>query len=35
MCVYIKPSIFWNIFSKIEKAVNTFSILEKKISKND
>ena len=37
MCVlrtHIKLSIFRNIFSKIEKAVITFSILEKKISKN-
>ena len=32
MCVlkvHIKPSIFGNIFSKIEKAVITFSILKK------
>ena len=29
MCVHIKLSIFENIFSKIEKAVITFSILEK------
>ena len=26
---HIKPSIFKNIFSEIEKAVNTFSIPEK------
>ena len=31
---HIKLSIFRNIFSEIEKAVITFSILEKKISKN-
>ena len=31
----VKPSIFGNIFSKIEKAVNTFSILKKIFSKND
>ena len=38
MCVlrsHIKSSIFGNIFSGIEKTVNTFSILEKKISKNE
>ena len=38
MCVlriHIKPSIFRNIFSKIEKAVNTFSIAEKFFSKNE
>ena len=27
--VHIKPSNFGNIFSEIEKAVNTFSILKK------
>ena len=32
--VYIKFSIFKNIFSKIEKAVIIFSILEKIFSKN-
>ena len=35
MCAHIKLSIFGNIFSKIEKAVNTFSILEKIFSKNE
>ena len=30
----VKPSIFGNIFSKIEKAVNTFSIPDKVFSKN-
>ena len=36
MCVlraHIKLSIFGNIFSKIEKVVNTFSILEKTFPK--
>ena len=36
MCVlsaHIKPSIFENIYSKIEKCVNTFSISEKIFSK--
>ena len=32
--VHIKLSIFENIFSRIEKAVNTFSIPEKFFSKN-
>ena len=32
---HIKLSTFRNIFSRIEKAVNTFSILEKKNSKNE
>ena len=32
---HIKSSIFGNIFSGIEKAVNTFSISEKFFSKND
>ena len=32
--VDIKSSIFRNIFKKIEKAVNTFSIPEKFFSKN-
>ena len=32
---HIKLSIFENIFSKIEKTVNTFSILEKKYFKNE
>ena len=32
---HIKLSIFGNIFLKIEKAVNTFSILEKIFSKNE
>ena len=32
---YIKFSIFRNIFSRIKKAVITFSILEKKIFKNE
>ena len=30
---YIKPSIFQNIFSKIEKIVNIFSIFKKFFSK--
>ena len=37
MCVlraHIKSSIFENIFSKIEKAFNTFSIPEKFFPKN-
>ena len=29
LSVHIKPSIFENIYSKIEKCVNTFSISEK------
>ena len=32
---HIKLSNFRNILSEIEKAVNTFSILEKKFSKNE
>ena len=32
--VHIKPSIFGNIFLKIEKAVNTFSIPNNFFSKN-
>ena len=32
---HIKLSIFGNIFLEIEKAVNTFSILEKIFSKNE
>ena len=32
---HIKSSIFGNIFSRIEKIVNTFSIFEKFFSKND
>ena len=32
---HIKPSIFGNIFSKIEKVVNIFSIFEEFFSKND
>ena len=32
---HIKLSIFGNIFLEIEKAVNTFSILEKFFSKNE
>ena len=38
MCVlraHIKLSIFGNIFSKIEKDVTTFSILEKIFFKNE
>jgi len=38
MCVlraYIKQSIFRNIFSEIEKIINTFSILEKMFLKMD
>ena len=31
----IKLSIFGNIFLKIEKVINTFSILKKKFSKNE
>ena len=32
---HIKPSIFGNIFSKIKKTVNTFSISEKMFLKMD
>jgi len=32
---HIEQSIFRNIFSKIEKVINTFSISEKKISKKE
>ena len=32
---HVKPSIFGNIFSKIEKTVNTFSISEKMFLKMD
>ena len=40
MCVlkfrtHIKLFIFENIFSRIEKVISTFSIFEKKISKNE
>ena len=38
MCVlrvYIKPFIFGNIFSEIEKTVNTFSISKKMFLKMD
>ena len=32
---HIKLSIFWNIFSEIEKTINTFSISNKNFSKNE